>query len=244
MEHHMKIHAKGETEAMRNRNAWILAVAAFLLMAISTRAQGRFEISPFIGYETSGSYPLSVVSTVGGGSSALVDNLRVNDALAFGSFLGYNLTENFQVEFMWDRNNTSYSAHDITTLQYFKAYNSDIDQFQFGGLYMFRGSEHKLRPYAAASLGFTHDSNSSIATAGSIETATTPNRTAFAYSVGGGVKYYLNRHVGLRGDIRFMPTYGSSSIGQYCDPFYGCYNAKVHNYLDRGNFVGGVIFRF
>ena len=37
-----------------------------------------------------------------------------------------------------------------------------------------------------------------------------------------------------------MPTYGSSSIGQYCDPFYGCYSAKVHNYLDRGNFVGGV----
>ena len=65
---------------------------------------------------------------------------------------------------MWDRNNTSYSAHDITTLQYFKAYDSDIDQFQFGGLYMFRGSEHKLRPYAAASLGFTHDSNSTAAT--------------------------------------------------------------------------------
>jgi len=229
---------------MKNRTAWILAVAAFLLMAISTKAQGRFEISPFVGYETSGSYPISVLSSVGGGSSALVDRLRVNDALSYGSFLGYNLTENFQLEFMWDRNNTSYSAHDITTLEYFKAYDSNIDQFQFGGLYMFRGSEHKLRPYAAASLGFTHDSNSTVATAGSVETSTTPNRTAFSYSVGGGVKYYLNRHVGLRGDIRFLPTYGSSSIGQYCDPFYGCYNAKVRNYLDRGNFVGGLIFRF
>jgi hypothetical protein len=58
------------------------------------------------------------------------------------------------------------------------------------------------------------------------------------------VKYYLNRHVGLRGDMRFLPTYGSSSNAEYCDPFFGCCNAKVRNYLDRGNFVGGLIFRF
>ena len=229
---------------MKNRTAWFLAVAAFLLLGITTKAQGRFEVSPFVGYETSGSYPISVFSNTGGGSSALVNRLRVNDALSYGTFLGYNLTENFQLEFMWDRNNTSYSAHDITTLEYFKAYDSDIDQYQFGGLYMFRGSDHKLRPYVAASLGFTHDSNSTVATSGSSNTGTTPNRTAFSYSLGGGVKYYFNRHVGLRGDLRFLPTYGSSSFGEYCDPFYGCYNAKVRNYLDRGNFVGGLIFRF
>ena len=228
---------------MKHRIAWFLAVAAFLLAAVSTKAQGRFEVTPFVGYETSGTYPIDVLSG-SGGSLALVDHLRVNDALSYGSFLGYNLSENFQLEFMWDRNNTSYSARDITTLQYFKAYNSDIDQFQFGGLFMFRGSEHRLRPYFAASLGFTHDSNGSVTTSGSAPVGTTPNRTAFAYSIGGGVKYYLNRHVGLRGDVRFLPTYGSSSIGEYCDPFFGCYSAKVRNFLDRGNFVGGLIFRF
>ena len=228
---------------MKLRIAWFLAVAAFLLAAVSTNAQGRFEVTPFVGYETSGSYPLDVLSSAGG-PLALVDRLRVNDALSYGSFLGYNLSENFQLEFMWDRNNTSYSAHDITTQEYYKAYNSDIDQFQFGGLYMFRGSEHRLRPYFAASLGFTHDSNGSVTTPGSPTVGTTPNRTAFAYSLGGGVKYYLNRHVGLRGDVRFLPTYGSSSNGEYCDPFFGCYTARVHNYLNRGNFVGGLIFRF
>lgn len=228
---------------MKHRIAGFLGVAAFLLMGVYTSAQGKFEVTPFIGYETSGSYPLDVLSNTGG-PLALVDNLRVNDALSYGSFLDYNLSENFQLEFMWDRNNTSYSAHDITTQAYYKAYDSDIDQFQFGGLYMFRGSEHRLRPYVAASLGFTHDSNGNLTTSGSAPAGTTPNRTAFSYSVGGGVKYYLNRHVGLRGDIRFLPTYGSSSYGEYCDPFFGCYNAKVHNFLDRGNFVGGVIFRF
>ncbi len=222
---------------MRHRIAGFLGVAAFLLMGVYTNAQGKFEVTPFIGYETSGSYPLDVLSNPGG-PQALVDHLRVNDALSYGSFLDYNLSENFQLEFMWDRNNTSYSARDITTLQYFKAYNSDVDQFQFGGLYMLRGSERRLRPYVAASLGFTHDSNSPISTG----FTSVSDRTAFAWSVGGGVKYYINRHVGFRGDVRFLPTYGSSSNGGNCDPFYGCYTAR--NFLDRGNFVGGVIFRF
>jgi len=239
----MPSHGKGEEKPMKHRIAGFLGVAAFLLMGVYTNAQGKFEVTPFIGYETSGSYPLDVLSNTGG-PLALVDNLRVNDALSYGSFLDYNLSENFQFEFMWDRNNTSYSAHDITTQAYYKAYDSDIDQFQFGGLYMFRGSEHRLRPYVAASLGFTQDSNGNLTTSGSTPAGTTPNRTEFAYSIGGGVKYYLNRHVGLRGDIRFLPTYGSSSNGEYCDPFFGCYNARVRNYLDRGNFVGGVIFRF
>ena len=218
---------------MKIRFMWFLSLVLLLLTSTSTRAQLRFEASPFVGYQTSGSYPISVFGNTNG-LTVPVNRLRVNDSLSFGTFLGYSLTENAQLEFMWNRNNTSYSARNALTNEYFKAYNSDIDQFQFGGLYMLLNSEHRLRPYVAASLGFTHDSNSNG----------TPNRTEFGYSIGGGVKYYVNRHVGLRGDARFMPTYGSSSNARYCDPFFGCYTARVSNYLNRGDFVGGLIFRF
>lgn len=220
---------------MKTRTLWFAVLGLFLFSGVPAKAQGRFEVTPFAGYETSGSYPVSVFST-----TALVNRFRVNDATAYGTFLDYNLTENGQLEFMWNRNNTSYSARDFSTGTYFKAYNSDVDQFQFGGLYMFRGSEHPLRPYFAASLGFTHDSNSPLSGA----TVATSNRTAFAYSVGGGVKYYAGRHIGFRGDIRYLPTYGSSSTAVYCDPFFGCYNAKVSHFLNRGSFVGGIIFKF
>ncbi len=217
---------------MKTRTMIFLGSLAFLLAAFSANAQGRFEVTPFVGYETSGSYPISIFSNTGG--SGPVNSLQVNDALAFGTFLGYNITENTQLEFMWDRNNTSFNARNALTGQYFKAFNSDIDQFQFGGLYMLLNTEHRLRPYVAGSLGFTHDNNFNG----------TPNRTEFAFSVGGGVKYYISRHIGLRGDIRYMPTYGNSSYGTYCDPFYGCYSAKTANFLNRGNFVGGIIFNF
>jgi hypothetical protein len=216
--------------AMKYRTICIGLLAFCLLSGVSTRAQGRFEVSPFVGFETSGSYPVTTSTTI----TNPIDQLRVNQATSYGTFLDYNLTENFQAEFMWDRNNTSYSARQIIDGTYFKAYNSDIDQYQFGFQYMFLDSTHRLRPYAAASVGFTHDSNG----------GGNPNRTEFSYSLGGGVKYYLGRHFGLRGDIRYLPTYGSSSYGLFCDPFGFCYNTKVANFLNRGNFVGGLIFRF
>lgn len=217
---------------MKIRMTWF-AVATFSLFAAnSARAQDRFEITPFVGYETSASYPIFLTS--GPVGSDPVDRLRVNDSIAFGGFLDYSLTENFQPEFMWNRNNTSYSAHDIVTDSYVSAYHSVIDQYQFGGLFMFRSSEEKIRPYVAASVGFTHDSNGN----------STPDRTEFSYSLGGGVKYYLSRHIGLRGDLRYLPTYGNSANGQYCGSFGGCYYGNVYHYLNRGSFTGGIVFKF
>jgi hypothetical protein len=215
---------------MKTRMICFAAVALLLLATIPAHAQSRFEVDPFVGYETSSSYPVSLAT--GPTGSDPIDRLRVNDSVAFGTFIDYNLTENFQPEFMWNRNNTSYSAHDILTDSYISAYHSVIDQYQFGGLYVFRSSEVRLRPYVAASIGFTHDSNGN----------STPNRTEFSYSLGGGVKYYLGRHFGLRGDIRYLPTYGSSSNQLYC--YYGCYYANVPHYLNRASLTGGLIFKF
>lgn len=214
---------------------WTKRIVLFLSLttALSVRAQQRYEITPFVGYESSASYPVSVFSS-GGGGTIPISRLRVDNSLAFGTMIDVGFTENSQFDFMWNRNNTSYDAYNILTNSYFKAYNSDIDQFQFGTLYMFRNSAVKLRPYVVGGLGFTHDSNSN----------STPNRTEFSWSIGGGVKYYAARHIGFRGDIRYLPTYGSSSNATYCDPFFGCYNTRVSNYLNRVNIVGGIVFKF
>ena len=115
----------------------------------------KWEFTPFVGYETSGSYPLSPTST-----TVFVNDLRINGATSFGTFIGYSLTSNSQFEFLWDRNLTSYSLQPTPGAPYTKAYDSTVDQYQFGALYMFLGDEHKWRPYFAGSLGFTHEFNS------------------------------------------------------------------------------------
>jgi Outer membrane protein beta-barrel domain len=221
-----------EEAIMRLRGIWIVAGFILPFGAASANAQSgrdKWEFTPFVGYETSGSFPLSSQTI-----SVNVNDLRVEGATSFGTFIDYSLTHNAQAEFMWGRNLTSYSAQILPGEPFFKAYDSTIDQYQFGLLYMFLEPDHRLRPYAAGSLGFTHEFNS----------GGNPTRTDFSYSLGGGVKYEFGRHIALRGDARYTPTYASSTLAEYCDPFFGCYSAKVSNYQHRGNFVAGIVFKF
>jgi len=219
---------------------WSWAVLACLVACAPANAQwyrDKWEVTPFVGVETSGSYPLTpTLNTV------LVSELRASTGVSYGTFVDYSITTNAQFEFMWDRNPTSYSELQPPNPNYVKAYNSDINQYQFGALYMLFGPEHKWRPYIAGSVGFTHESNSPLA--GGTTSGATPNRTDFSFGLGGGVKYSVSKHIAFRGDARYMPTYANSSLQQYCDPFYGCYTANGSNYQHRGNFVAGVVFSF
>jgi outer membrane protein W len=216
---------------MRFRLAFLvlgLFVSAGAAQAQSYGQYYKWEIDPFIGREIGGSYP------VNSSTQTSVDKVRVNDSMSFGTFIDRSFTENFQFEFMWNANRTQTAEHDSISGQYTNAYNTDIDQFHFGALYMFRSPEKKLRPYAAAGLGFTHFENSGM----------NANNTAFSYGVGGGVKYYMSKHIGFRGDARFVPTYENSSPQEFCDQFDNCYTANQRNFLNRGNFTGGLIIRF
>jgi hypothetical protein len=217
---------------MRVAMMWIAAMVLCLVTTTTANAQWwnhKWEITPFAGYETSGSY--SVTPDINGFGAT---SLRINSALSYGGFVDYSLTRNFQAEFMYDRNDTSYSDRVFPNPSYTRAFSTHVNQFQFGGDYMLLGPSHRLRPYLAGSIGFTYEDNG----------LGVPNRTDFAFSVGGGVKYFLTSHIGLRADARYMPTYANSSDQTFCDPFFGCYTARTPNYQSRGNFVGGIIFRF
>lgn len=216
---------------MRFRLAVLIVGLFGLTGVLHAQSYGQYykwEIDPFIGYEAGGSYPVS------NASQSAVDKVRVNNSMSFGTFIDRSFTENFQFEFMWNANRTQTAEHDTISNQYTNAYNTDIDQFHFGALYMFRSPDKKLRPYAAAGLGFTHFENSGL----------NANNTAFSYGVGGGVKYYMSNHIGFRGDARFVPTYENSAPQQFCDQFGNCYTANQRNFLNRGNFTGGLIIRF
>jgi len=224
---------------MRVGTICLLGGIACLIAGAPARAQyyggEKWELTPFVGYETRGSYPLNPTS-----STVTVNSLRVDGATSFGTFIGYSITPNAQFEFMWDRNLTSYSEQPTPGAAFIKAYNSTVDQYQFGMLYSLLGDEHKLRPYIAGGLGFTHEFNSSI----SPTVPSPPTRLDFSFGLGGGIKYELARHLSFRGDARYMPTYANSSLALYCDPFFGCYTARVSNYQHRGSFITGLAFRF
>lgn len=215
---------------MRFRFVLLLMFVFSLALSSPVKAQyhdyQKWEVAPFVGFETSASYPIT--------SSFTVDRLRANSGVSFGSFLDYSLTENSQAELMWAQNNTSFSERDSTTHAYTKAFNSNMTQIQFGFLYMLRNSERKLRPFIAGSIGFTHESNDN----------SNPNRTLLAFGLGGGTKYEVNRRFSLRGDLRFLPSRANRTPEQVCDFFGNCFVQNVSNYLKRVNFTGGFAFRF
>jgi hypothetical protein len=73
-------------------------------------------------------------------------------------------------------------------------------------------------------------------------------RSYFSFSVGGGIKYYLNDHFGLLGEARWSPTIVSASDSSFWCQFGGSGAAclvnlsiALQNQLDL---TGGLIFRF
>jgi opacity protein-like surface antigen len=215
--------------------AAVLLMSSMQLLAQSSRStnESRWEISPFIGYETHGSYPIDSTSSNVDQVPPTVDRIQVDGGMSYGAILDYGINQNLQFEFLYARNPTTYSQHDYTTDVTTPIYDSTVNTFQWGALMQFR-ADQKLRPYIAGGLGFVHESNSNL----------NANRTAFAYNIGGGTKYFLTDHFGVRGDLRYMPTYGNSGQGVQCNYFGQCYQATVRNYEKRVNFSGGIIFRF
>lgn len=219
-------------------SAMVLAAAS----AVPARAQTlqKIEVTPFVGWETSGSYPVDLTAN----PSSDVQAFRADANRTFGFTLDYLLGDDFAAEFLWADNATTYSAQSVATGAWTEAFPSHISQYQFGGLYYARDRTKALRPYLVGSLGFTHDGNG----------GGNAGRTAFGFGVGGGVRYRLASHFALRTEARWMPTYGSSGLGTICDSGYGgdylgygigdyCYNGTVHNYLQRFHFDIGITIR-
>src|ERR1700686_1204291 len=75
---------------MRFRVVLLLATIVSLIAGAPARAQWndfkKWEITPFVGFETAGSYPIT--------SSFTVDRLRADSGASFGAFVDYSLTEN------------------------------------------------------------------------------------------------------------------------------------------------------
>jgi hypothetical protein len=57
--------------------------------------------------------------------------------------------------------------------------------------------------------------------------------------VGGGLKWFVQEHVGLKGQARYTPTQLHDTSSSVCDPFDFCQGSLKH--LEFG---GGVVFRF
>lgn len=204
------------------------AVAA--VAAPPAQAQQRdIEITPFAGFRWGGYVDLA-------SGPQTYESYRFKDSVNYGGTLDVTLMPGFlpnlEGEFMWNRQSTELSS--FTNGEYQDVGSTKLDQYQFGLLYQFKPREARFHPFIVGGLGFENFHTNGVM----------PFSNRFAFNIGGGVKYFITSHIGLRAEVRYSPSQTTSYLATYCDPYYGCYQATSHNYLQQGQANLGVIIRF
>jgi len=203
-----------------------LVILALGFVVSSAHAQDRFELTPFGGTRFGGQIDLNP-------NPQGIDYLKIKSTWDYGVIGTFELWPKFQLEAMWNRQPTQLEAHNIVTGTFSAPTDATLDMFQFGPLYEFGNERAKLKPFITGGLGFTNFHSNGVL----------PFDNRFSLNVGGGVKYFFTRHVGLRLEARYSPTETSTSTGVVCQPF-GCFSTRVHNFAQQGQANFGLIFRF
>jgi opacity protein-like surface antigen len=174
------------------------------------------------------------------------NSLDITSGTSLAVTAGVFVTAGLEVEFLWGRQFSTFQASNPAPN--FKIANVDVDNFHGNIVYNWGESDARVRPFAFGGLGATHyspgDFSSSIPNIAGLPRI--QSRTKFSSTWGGGVKFYPTPRVGVRGTMRWTPTYiKTDGAGWFCDPFYGtCWVVGDADYSNQLEFTGGVTFRF
>jgi opacity protein-like surface antigen len=215
---------------------WIAPLA--LLLAVPAQAQDpRIEIQGW------GAYTFSdgVSGDAREGSDGNVYN-RVDPANSggYGFSVGFFLTEQAEVGFLWGRQDTILEAKGNAVSE---VADLNIDNYHGFVAYNFGDVDSAIRPYVLGGLGMTRYSD--IRITGLDETRTIPSESRFSTTWGLGVKMYPAQNFGIFGGVRWTPTYiKTDAAGWWCDPWWGCWVVGNAQYANQIELEGGITLRF
>jgi hypothetical protein len=207
-----------------NRNTLVLA----LLMPLATAhawAQGgpvigeeRVELTPFVGYRTGGGF-----SVIEGGPGFDIQN-----SLSYGGLIDFNLRKNnFKLELLYSRQTSRVEAETLLG----SGFGDLAIEYYQGGVLQEVGNPG-ARWYIGVLLGATR-----------IAPKLFDSETFFSGSIGGGLKFFPSKRVGLRFDGRAYATFVSGSAGAFCVNG-ACVFAYEGSTFWQGEFTGGLILAF
>jgi len=201
-----------------------IAIFAFLASAVAQ----NFEITGQVGGQFNGGLDLS---------TSIFHRIEVGNALNYGITAGYLLGEHGAIEFQWNKMNADTRAQPIGGGSSIKVFQLGQNQYMGNFVIHLTDREAKTRPFAFFGLG---------ASSLDPDRSGVKGTTRFAFSVGAGIKHNLSKHLGLRGQIKYSPTYLTTTDGGYwCDPFWGGGWGVGHNhYLNEFDIGAGITLRF
>ncbi len=221
------------------KNVWLRLSVLFVAASSAVLAEDfkRFEFQPLGGFTASGSIPLRTDDDVGHGS------VHVDSSFNLGATFAVNLNELDAIEGLWQRQFTEGRLSGEFAVPLLAGtstpFNLKIDQFHCNLLHHYRITDPRAMPYVMAGLGVTTyyvDRNGQ-----------SDSKSHFSFALGGGMKYFLTSHFGVRGEARWSPTVVSSSDSSlWCIVGGGAIclinlKTSVQHELDL---TGGLVFRF
>jgi len=222
----------------------IIAVAALVIAgSAAANAQPQVEIGVETGYTASEGIKASETRIINGQA---YNDLDITSGGNFGITAGVLFTDNAEVEFLWNRQFSSFSAGNPAPSVQLADVN--VDNFFGNFVYNWGVREAKVRPFMLVGIGATHYApGAPIAIAAPVTgQSAIDSATKFAWTLGGGVKVYPAEHFGIKLGARWTPTYiKSDADGIWCDPFYPtCWVLGDPDYSNQFQINGGITLRF
>jgi len=214
----------------------VLVVIVMLLIALPSALSAqqelpeqkplRFDLSPFIGYRTSMSFPVEPHVT------GMNPRVILDATPSYGVSLGMRLAnEGDLVEMRWARQDSYAHAEDITPQ--LPRQRVILDQFHgdFSHEATIEDWASWARPFVLASVGATH-----------VSASTNISFTRFSFRIGAGIRFYASRHLGFKIQAEWLPVLVDPHVAFICGS--GCIVHAGGTASSQGEVFVGPILRF
>jgi len=192
------------------RRGFFIVVFVFLAPSSFLRAQdpieakpSRFDITPLVSYRSGMSFPIEP------NLQGVTPRVVLDANVSYGFAVGVRIRDNDVVEFRWTRQD-SYTKIPDTAFVSPRA-RVTLDQFHcdFSHEYVWRRWVPWGRPFILGSVGATNISNGPRS-----------GSPRFSVGIGGGVKFFVSRHLGFRMQAEWLPIFlypqGTAICGSGC----------------------------
>ena len=157
------------------------------------------------------------------------------DAFSWGARLGFNLTPNTEIGFLFASQSTDLEATGVIN----RSLPQTVYNYHGYFAYNFGDTDATARPYVLGGLGATQY--------GSVDTpaGNIGGETQFSSTWAAGLKLFPGKNFGIRLEARWTPTYiKTDPEGYWCDPYWGCYTVGEAEFSNQFELSGGIILRF
>jgi hypothetical protein len=185
----------------------------------------RFDLTPLFGYRSTMSF--GVDPNVSGTNARVVLDSDPSYGFAFGA----RINDEDVIEFRWARQDSHVRVDDFGVTS--SRQRVTVNQFHgdFTHEYFIDEWPRWAKPYVIGSVGATR-----------ISDGIGNDFTRFSFGIGGGVKMFAGKHLGLRVQAQWLPVLVNPDVGFICGA--GCVVRIGGTLSSQGEFVVGPIFRF